>query len=459
MTKNFVLLTIDSLRADHATPDAGLMPVLNEHAESGARFSRAYANGYSTPISFPTLLTGTYADHYGGHGYMSEERPFLASLFQEQSFETAAFHSNPHLRKEKNYHTGFDVYNDFDTETGLLSQLRYLITQNLDSNSLPYKFLKRAYHSFRTVSDTKDYASAPTLNQRALDWYDERDEEKPFFLWVHYMDVHYPFYPPDETLAGVTDRTISNSRAIAVNGKMHEDDKELTDEDVADLEALYRGEVRYIDHHIGNLLDELDARGHESDTMYMVTSDHGELFGEHGLFGHPQSGYDESFHVPLVTWGPGIEEGETVEELTSLLDIPPTVADLFDFEKQSKWEGESMARYVQAEPVGRAEDAADSTVGDKRVIMGDEEVLACQTPSWRLVWWRDCPHDSQLDEEWTLWDVDKDERVPISDHEDVVADLEAELREFIDRAETAGELEVPDVDAETEQRLEALGYR
>ena len=101
------------------------------------------------------------------------------------------------------------------------------------------------------------------------------------------MDVHYPFYSPDEFLAKVTDRSISNKRSISVNGKMHEEDATLSDDEITDLKALYRGDVRYMDHHIGKLLDGIKERGLFKDTVFIVTIDYGELLGEHGLFGHP----------------------------------------------------------------------------------------------------------------------------------------------------------------------------
>ena len=101
MESNIVLLTVDSLRADHATQEGGLMPRLTQHATDGVQFTRTYANGYSTPISFPTILTGTYPDHYGGHGYISDNRPALAAKFQTAGYKTAGFHTNPHLRRKK----------------------------------------------------------------------------------------------------------------------------------------------------------------------------------------------------------------------------------------------------------------------------------------------------------------------------------------------------------------------
>jgi arylsulfatase A-like enzyme len=450
MGKNCVLLTIDSLRADHATDASELLPRLTEYADSGVRFTRMYSNGYSTPISFPTILTGTYAEHYGGHGYMSEDRPFLAAKFQAAGYDTAGFHTNPHLRDDKNYNVGFETYNDFDDEAGRLSQLRYLITQNLDSDSATYKLLKRAYHFLRTTSGSSDYTEAPKLNQKALRWLDEEyDDEGPFFLWTHYMDVHYPFYPPDEFLEEVTDSPISKSRMISLNGKMHEDGTELSDAEATDLQSLYRGDIRYLDHHIGELIEALRQRGLFEDTIFIITSDHGELFGEHQLFGHPPSGYEESFHVPLFCFGPGIPEETYVQEPNSLIDLPPTVAELFDLGTDSQWEGTSLVPSLNGE----------SSETERGAFLGDQKVLSYQDDSWRLVWWRTRDNPEQPNREWELWRLPECERVPLDDQEAVVDQFREKLQEYIDRTTNHEELAEPAVDQATEDRLEALGYK
>lgn len=447
MTKNCVLLTIDSLRADHTTDKSGLMPQLTEYAASGVQFTRTYSNGYSTPISFPTILTGTYADHYGGHGYMSGDRPFLAEKFRAVGYETAGFHTNPQLRDEKNYDIGFETYNDFNDETGQLSPLRYLITQNLGSDSTVYKLLKRVYHSARTLSGSTDYTKASKLNQKALQWLDEEHNKSDlFFLWTHYMDVHYPFYPPDEFL---TERTISNKRAISVNGKMHEEDADLSDADADDLRTLYRGEVRYIDYHIGELLDELKQRGLFDETVFIITSDHGELFDEHGLFGHPPSGYKMSFYVPFVMFGPGIPNGQRVDQLSSLLDLPPTVADLFNLDVDPDWEGESLLPYIQG----------NQETSEKGMYLGDTNVLSYQTSEWRLIWWRTRDNPEQPDREWELRRLPECERVPLTEHEAIVDRFREKLKGYLDRTDDQEDLAEPAVDKTTEERLEALGYK
>jgi arylsulfatase A-like enzyme len=448
MASNCILLTIDSLRADYASPEKELMPNLNELATSGVRYTSAYANGYSTPVSFPSILTGTYTSHFGGNAYMSDERPFLASHFNEGGYQTAAFHTNPHLRVEKNYDTGFDFYNDFDEEAGSLSQIRHLITNALDNDSRLYKYLRRIYHLFRMTSGSADYAKAPTINSRAEDWLDDHcQSETPFFLWLHYMDPHYPFIPPEEFLEQVTSRDISKNRAISLNGKMHEQSEEMDDEDIEDLRALYRADVRYTDHHIGEFIEELESRGLFDDTLLAITADHGEFFGEHDLFGHPPAGYDEGIRVPLVLTGPGVPENETYGGGVSLVDLAPTLAELCGLEEDSKWEGKSLVSTFEEDTETRS------------LIIGDEDVLAYQRGRWRLVWWRTAEHSRDPDCEWELRDVTENESVDLSEQEEIVSEFESELRAHIERAEEVTSVEGPETDADVQDQLEALGYK
>lgn len=450
MQKNCVFVTIDSLRADHTIEDAGVMPQFNQHADDGFRFTRAYANGYSTPISFPSILTGTHADHYGGHEYMSDKRPFLAKTFRDAGYETAGFHTNPHLRDEVNYSTGFDTYNDFTDEAGDLSQLRLFLTQNLNNDSTVYKLLKRAYHFLRTTSGSADYTEAPKLNQKALRWIDEEyDEQSPFFLWTHYMDVHYPFYPPDDLLTEVTDRSITNSQAISVNGKMHEENEGLSPSDIADLRALYCGEVRYVDRYLGELIEQLKQRGLYGDTIFVVTSDHGELFGKGGLYGHPPSGYEESYHVPLTVFGPGIPEADTSDSTVTLLDLQPTIAELCGIEADPRWEGESLVPLIEK----------NRSVKEGLSVVGNQSVAACLSEKWRLVWLRKPEHRDTADREWELWNRTTNERVQIANHEEEIQSLREELTQFMKQANNSENVKNPSLNQTTETRLESLGYK
>lgn len=450
MPPNVLLLTVDSLRADHV--GTGLTPNINEYADGGVRFERAYANGYSTPVSFPTILTGTYPDHYGGWDYMSPRRPFVAIAFKNAGYSTAAFHSNPHLRKETNYDTGFGSYNDFDQSAGDLSRLRYVVSRSIDNHSILYSVLRRLYHLFRSQSGSADYAKAPEMNERVIDWLDgDWDGSSPFFVLNHYMDVHYPFYPPEEFLGTDARGAISTSHAITLNDLMQRDPDRLDRSDVSDLRALYRGDVRYTDHYVNELLEALEERELLEETVVVLTSDHGELFGEHSLFGHPPSVYEPSVHVPLIMWGPGIPDDTTVEDDVDLCSLPPTLTSLASVPGRDGWRRPNLLDFTEH---------AAGELSDCPIVLGDQRVLGAQDQGFRLVWWRteDCPRDSSV--EWELIDVGSGDPVSTSDHAELVDDLRGTLDEYLRGVDQTNEqLPKPDTDADVEGKPRAIGYK
>ena len=451
MSQNVVLVTIDSLRAECTRPATELMPNLAALADRGVNYEQAFSNGYSTPVAFPAILTGTHPDQYGGYEYMSDCRPFLARQLREHGYHTAAFHSNPHLRADRNSDAGFDDYADFENTTDTGSSLRYFVTETIDSDSRLYSLFRRAYHLFRSSSGSKDYLTAPKINDRSLDWLDETWEtDRPFFLWNHYMDVHYPFYPPDEYVRPSGGGTISTSRKLTLNGLMHENPSELTERDRTNLRALYEGEVRYMDDHLGRLLDELERRDLLDDTLVVVTSDHGELFGEYDQYGHPPVLQDELVQIPLVLAGPTVPRGISISQQTALVDLAPTVTALLGLETHPAWVGQDTTAFF----------GDDATANDRELILGDATVLGCQTSEWRLIQWVDATNRFDKPEEWELWDRTRNEQVALADHADVVDRLRDSLSAYRGLVrETEERLPKVETDDDVQDRLEALGYR
>jgi arylsulfatase A-like enzyme len=148
-------------------------------------------------------------------------------------------------------------------------------------------------------------------------------------------------------------------------------------------------------------------------------------------------------------FGPGLPSETVVDQMATLLDIAPTITDLFDIDGDTQWEGESLL------PAIRGEDLRDRDP----VILGHGDVLVCQTDRWRLVWWRGRPNPHSEGGEWELWDLTDSSRVPLNHHEDVVDQLQQELYIHLERAEESESLSEPAVGEETKGRLEALGYR
>jgi arylsulfatase A-like enzyme len=446
---NVVLVTIDSLRydralqSDRAAPPA---PTLSRLARDGFCFDRAFANGPNTPSSFPTLLTGTYPAMYGGYRYLDGRRPFLSATLQDAGMRTVGYHSNPHLGPEKNYNHGFDTFNDGAEDDDDARTIKNFVDEQVPSDSRLYRILRRIWHYVTMTTDTSAYAPATEITDRAIDWLEtDWDGDSPYFMWLHYMDVHYPFTPPDRFLRDIDVDPLSTRRTADLNGRMQEDPDSLTAEDRSDLLDLYDGEIRYMDHNLNRLLEKLEAQDARENTAVVVTADHGEAFGEHDRYGHHPYNYDELVHIPLVFDVPG-REGRQIDQQVSLIDVPPTLYDLLGIETPEAVQGRSL------EPLMTGEDREDRVVV---CTASGGEMLATRTPEWKLLW------DRKADtvELYHLTEDPGEKHDVSAESPEIVEQFRALLEDHVAEAR-ATDTDLPEVEEsdEVKRRLEDLGY-
>lgn len=450
---NVVLVTIDSLRADHVGAygyDRETTPVIDDLAGNGLWFD-AYANATWTRASVPSIITSTYPLEYGGFEYLADGRTTIGEALVDAGYATGAFHSNLWLSRDYNYDRGFDRFYDSKSDPSALARLRTWLKLNLDHDSLLYRALQRLYDTTEEKAGLdvgQTYKDAETITDEALDWLSTVDE--PFFCWLHLMDVHHPYVPRPEALDALgLDSSISEREAIRLRRKMLEEPAQVTDGELQTLLDLYDGEIRYTDGQIGRLVNRV-ADGFTDETAFVVTSDHGEEFREHGRFSHNSGMYDEVLHVPFVVGsGEGaVHTGHSghQSELIELLDVGPTCCDLAGASTPDEYRGRSVF-------------AAAGSNEDARVIVEntqeDDYKLALRTPDWKFIWNRETG-----DRE--LYDLQSDpaERENRDDAEPERADaMRAELEEHLAELK-ATNADLPDVamDAETEERLRNLGY-
>jgi len=454
--RNVLLLTVDSLRYDRVLGMDEVnerAPTLNRLADEFVSFEQAVANGPNTPSSFPTILTSTHPLMYGGYRYLDEQRPFVSETLRSAGLHTVGYHSNPHLGPEKNYNHGFETFNDGGESDDDARSLKNFVDEHLDPDGLLYRMLRRGFHLFQMTADTSAYARAPAITERATDWLDEQwDGDQPFFMWLHYMDVHYPFAPPDEYMEKQGLEPLSTRRKASLNGMMQENPDDLTSKDVEDLLALYDGEIRLVDETIQGLLDDLEARDVLDETAVFVTADHGEAFGEHDRFGHHPYLYDELLRVPLLARLPDSEPAR-IDEQVSLLDLGPTFYDLLDVETPGAVQGESLLSLL---PEDESDDGDGDADGRVALCTGQGgQTLACRTDRWKCFW-------RVEDEVVELYDLhaDSGELTDVSDDNPDVADrFRGRMEAYLDEAD-ATDISLPEVEEsdEVKQRLEDLGY-
>jgi arylsulfatase A-like enzyme len=430
---NVVLLSADSLRFDrvHASRNGEpLTPNIDALAEDAIEFAPGVAPGPSTRDTIPALLTGRYPSEFDSYGLPKSDpdSPTIAEALSDRGFATAGFSHNNFTSRRYNIDRGFDVFDDVSPEarkeTGRSVwrlRVRNLIygTPLMDlahrANSLAMEHLGRSLYLRNEAGEN--------ITDRAIDWIDGTDDRR--FLWVHYMDTHHPYLSP-KRIQRTFGRTYSDEEIKRLSQKTRSQEDEITDEDIPAMEYIYDCTVRYVDEQIGRIVDRLRELGELDSSLIVVTSDHGEGFGEFGKFGHGKELWDTLVAVPLVVRHPDAPA-------TSVAGQAP-----LRLLKESILEGTGLFELTD----GGAE-RVFTEIPDYR---GDVE--GARSPGCKLI-------DRGDERLGTRIDDDGETRIPVEDVPEAVREgLEAELdREFEATRVTT------DVDSEELERdLAALGY-
>ena len=339
MTENVLLVTIDSLRYD-----TFLERVADRLPDDAVSFRNAYATGPGTTASFPAMLTGTLPLSYGGLGPLVDERPRVSERLGAAGLHTAGFQCNPFLSRFFNYDRGYDEFVDY--QNPLMGAATRIFPRGIEINNPKLRRIDEVFHltdaikkSYQLVKGKpRPYVAADVVTDDALDWLD--DVGDGFYGWVHYMDVHHPCFPPKPYrerygVADVTQSEVSEWYAAVIKRP-----ETLDEPTVEKLLGLYEAAIDYVMDQVDRLLDRLRASGRYEDTLVVLTSDHGELFGEHGEFGKPERMYDELVHVPLVVLNGPSSLADAEDDLVSLLDIPPLAHDALGLSVPAEYEGQ-----------------------------------------------------------------------------------------------------------------------
>lgn len=311
-----VLITIDTLRADHLgcygydRPTSGSIDRL---AKEGALFERATATVPRTTQSIASILTGRYPGGHGARGLfsiLSDANVTLAEILRDRGFATAAFTSNMFLTPEQGFDQGFEVYEN------------------------PRR---------RWSGD-----SAAELTANALAWLDARPPGSPFFLWVHYLDPHWSYQPqPPYDAAFDPDfegpLTVYEDLALKrlTKGQVIFENR-LDRRQVDHMIALYDGEIAQVDQALSPLLRRVSDLAEP--VLTVLTSDHGESLGEHGYyFAHGEYLYEPGLRIPLLFHFPGrIPAGLRIGEMAQTIDVAPAILGLLGIDGLQSVDGHPL---------------------------------------------------------------------------------------------------------------------
>jgi arylsulfatase A-like enzyme len=312
--KNVILVMIDTLRADHVPPYGPTRvqaPVLGLLADRGTLFERFSAVEDWTKPSCATMLTGLYPNTHKAQTdevKLSSSVRMVSEELKQAGLTTAAFIANGYVSDKFGFNRGWDHYTNFIRE------------------SKPTR--------------------ADNVFGRALEWI-EANKDRRFYAYVHTIDPHVPYSPPEQFLKLYDDRPYDGP---IDPGKTHLQIEEIkkktlqvTDRDKERVVALYDGEISYHDGHLGSFLKRLDELGLLEDTLVVVTSDHGEEFWERDSVGHGHSIFQELIHVPfLLMWKGVVPTGRRIPDNHDHTVIVPTIFEALGLTAPDYLEGRSV---------------------------------------------------------------------------------------------------------------------
>jgi arylsulfatase A-like enzyme len=373
---NIILIVLDTVRADHLGLHGysrDTTPNLVRLAELGVRFDRARAPAPWTLPSHASLFTGRWPHELDVERLdrLDTTPTTLAEFLGSQGFVTAGFVANPLLCGSKSgLARGFDSYWDYPlnaAEVLRASSLGWLVARIAGriGGELRWWFTGDVAGTVSLDYTRKDAAS---LNREFLDWLGSNGK-KPFFAFLNYFDAHDPYLTPAGSGRRVAPGPKSRSDLVMLRDWQRLDKDTLAPKDVQLARDAYDNRIAALDHDVGLLIDELRSQGVLEHTLLIITSDHGEQFGEHGTFGHGLSLYAEEVNVPLLVIAPGhVPAGRVVGEAVSLRDLPATVVDFLGLSREAAFPGTSLAASWREAPVPKSGlDPAPMSELDKRI--------------------------------------------------------------------------------------------
>jgi arylsulfatase A-like enzyme/Tfp pilus assembly protein PilF len=391
---NILLVTIDTLRADHLGcygRREAATPALDALAARGVRFETAVSHVPLTGPSHASILTGRtplghgFRDN-GGYVLPAEART-AAEGFRDAGYRTAAFVSGFPLDRRFGFDRGFELYDDH-------------LPRGNDRRRTPY--VERFADA--TTDAALRWLGAPAAGRAAAPW----------FVWVHYYDPHAPYEPPGELA--------ERFRA-----------------------SPYDGEIAFVDRQIARLLGALEEKREAGRTVVLVTADHGESLGEHGEKTHGLFVYDSTLRVPWLMAGPDIQRGRVASTVARGIDVLPTLADYAGL-TLAGMEGRSLRPAVNGRTMDDAPAYAESLYPERE--FGWASLHAWRTARYKLI---EAPRPELYD----LVDDAGETRNRVAEDAAQADALGQKLRSAMSRPAPSA---AADVDPETAERLGALGY-
>ncbi len=351
--RHVVVLCIDTMRASKLKPyNSGTRvdtPAFDAVAAAGTVFEHAQSPENWTKPAVASILTSTFPATHGAKNDASrlpQSLTTLGEVYKDAGFATSSFIANGYVSRAFGFDQGWDHYTNYIRE--------------------------------------QRSTEAENVFGEAAEWIEEHHDDDRMFVYIQTIDPHVPYDPPDEYLHRYDARTdyagqVQNRRThlLLEDAKKNPPAVTFDASDRRRLEALYDGEVSYHDAQLAEFLEKMDDLGLTDDTIFVITSDHGEEFDDHGSWGHGHSIFQELLHVPLVVRWPGVTEaGSRVAQTVSTMDIGPTILEATGVAVPETFEGRSLMGFLRGAPPAGPHVAFSDFQENRRVIRGGD---------WKLI--------------------------------------------------------------------------
>jgi arylsulfatase A-like enzyme len=355
---NVLWLVLDNVRSDSLSLQGYNRPTtpnLERLASKGIFFNQARSTAPWTLPSHASMFTGQWPHALSvvWARPLDGAEPTIAEFLASQGYATAGFVGNTYYGNVRyGLGRGFARYEDC-YENRTISGFEVIRSAALGRRVIE----ALGYPIHVEEGGTSVRKSAEMLNRDVLSWVDDRPRDRPFFVFANYFDAHGPFIRPESPAPKFGLGALPHEEKVDVlkrfkrfgENKLRPEDgtgPEILEAATAVYRDSYESCIAYLDDQIGRLYEDLERRGLASNTLVIITSDHGEHFREHGFFGHGLSLYRRELHVPLLVIPPGavpIPARRVVSEMVSLRDLAATTVDLLGLSESTPFPGRSLA--------------------------------------------------------------------------------------------------------------------
>ncbi|WP_306060653.1 sulfatase [Natronococcus wangiae] len=388
---NVLFVVLDTVRKDRLGPygyERGTTPELTAFAEEATVFESAVAPAPWTLPVHASLFTGLYPSQHGadqGSPYL-DDATTLASVLSAADYDTACYSSNAWITPYTGLTDGFDAQDSFfevlpgDVLSGPLAGAWQAINDNDYLRNAASKLVRiGAMAHAKLASDESADSKTPSVVDRTKSFIDDSESERGWFAFVNLMDAHLPYYPPEEYREAFAPGVDPDD--VCQNSKEYNSGARAIDDEEWDaIRGLYDAEIAHMDAELGRLFDWLRETDRWEETTVVVCADHGELHGEHDLYGHEFALYDELINVPLLIKHPDLE-ADRRDDLVELLDCYHTILETLDVDPDAvagtDGEGSAVARdstrSLLSDEYRAFDEAAETDPGHRAVLEAEDE--------------------------------------------------------------------------------------